>query len=101
MVKPVLGRNCMIPYEKIFICGIVQFGPKTGLVLVFKCMLSLFPLLRFYFSLKILNKFECCTVSSLVEIGKVVRSREEVFLNVVNLSLVLWERCGSSFEQLN
>ena len=63
--------------------------------------MSLLPLLRFYFSLKILNKFECCTVSSLVEIGQVVRSREEVFLNVVNLSLVLWERCGSSFEQLN
>ena len=37
VVKPVLGPNCVIPYEKIFICGIVQFGPKTGLVFVFKC----------------------------------------------------------------
>ena len=30
--KPVLGPNCMIPYiKKVFIYGIIQFGPKAGL----------------------------------------------------------------------
>ena len=32
--KPVLGPSCMIPYIKIFIYGIIQFGPKTGLASV-------------------------------------------------------------------